>query len=103
MAVVNLNLTNGSTYKGVINYSNTAKSMNVEMTGDSTLELDDDWYVDAFVVHEEMLNNGKYFSDIVKDKGHNIYYNADNDANYYLNDESYSLQNGGTLQPYNVD
>lgn len=100
---ITLKLSNGSFYKGVLNYTNTAGAMNVEMTGDCTLEMTDDWYVDAFVLDSDQLYNGKTFGDYIKDNGHKIYYNADNDANDYLNEETHILQNGGVLEPYNVD
>lgn len=101
MAIINLNLTNGSTFKGVLNYANTAKEMNVELSGDSMLELTGDCYVDAFVVNDEMIRNDRNFSKVVDDNGARIYYNADNHANDYLDDGTYSLQNGGVLTPAN--
>jgi hypothetical protein len=99
MSIINLNLTNGSTFKGVLNYANTAKSMNVEISGDSVLELTDDCYVDAFVVTDETIRSDRNFTDIINDKGSTIYYNADNHENDYLNDGTYSLRNGGVLTP----
>lgn len=99
MAIINLNLENGSNYKGQLNYSNTIGSMNVEISGDSKLELTGDCYVDAFVVTDERIANDRNFGEIITDKGKNIYYNADNHLNDYLNDGTYSLLNGGVLTP----
>ncbi len=99
MAVINLNLTNGSTFKGKINYSNTIKSMNVEISSDSLIELTGDCYVDAFIVTDEDLRQSRNFMDIVDDNGSIIYYNADNHENDYLDDGTYALQNGGVITP----
>ncbi len=98
-AIINLNLENGSTFKGQLNYTNTIYSMNVELSGDSKLELTGDCYVDAFIVTDERIANDRNFGEIVTDKGKNIYYNADNNLNDYLNDGTYSLLNGGVLTP----
>lgn len=94
-----LNLTNGSTFTGVINYSNAAKSVNVHMSKDSLLELEDNCYVDAFVVDDEDMRRDRNFAEIIDDNGATIYYNNDNHANDYLDDGTYSLQNGGQLKP----
>lgn len=99
MAIINLSLTNGSTFKGVLNYANTAKSMNVEISGDSLLELTDDCYVDAFIITDERMRQDRDFSQVVDDNGATIYYNSENHENDYLDEGTYSLQNGGVLTP----
>ena len=97
-AIINLKLTNGANFKGVINYSNTAKEMNLEISSDSLLELTDICYIDALIV-DENLRTYKNFAEVIDDNGSSIYYNADNPENDYLNDDTYSLQNGGVLTP----
>jgi hypothetical protein len=94
-----LNLKNGSTYKGSLNYANTAKSVEVYISEDSTIELTDDCYVDSFVIEECQNRNDRNYGYFVKDNGASIYYDDDNHDNDYLNDEAYSLRNGGQLTP----
>lgn len=100
MAIVTLNLTNGSTFKGSLNYSNTAKEMNIKMSADSLLELTDDCYVSAFVVDDEKMRSDRNFDQIIDDNGATIYYDPSNHENDYLNEGTYALQNGGVLAPY---
>jgi hypothetical protein len=100
MAIVTLSLTNGSTFKGSLNYSDTAKEMNIRISADSLLELTDDCYIDSFIVEDERMRSDRNFDQIIDDNGSTIYYDANNHDNDYLNEGTYTLPNGGRLTPY---
>jgi hypothetical protein len=94
-----LNLKNGSTFTGSLNYANSAKTVDVYISEDSLLELTDDCYVDSFVIEECQDRNDRNFGTFVKDNGSSIYYDDENHDNDYLSEDSYSLRNGGQLTP----
>lgn len=102
-SIVTLKLTNGSNFKGVLNYTDTAKEMNLEIDGTSLLELTDDCYIDALIVTDERMRTDRDFSSIIDDNGATIYYDSDNHENDYLNEGTYALQNGGVITPANKD
>lgn len=107
MSVVTLDLTNGGSFKGVLNYENDARSINVKLSSDSLLELTDDCYIDALIFADDedsyRIGEDRNFSNVIDDNGATIYYNASNHLNDYLNNGTYALQNGGMLAPTNLD
>lgn len=94
-ASVTLVLKNGSSLKGALN-TNQAGNVNIELlSANDTIELTADCYVGYIENHGDLS-----FSNII-DKGKCIYYDANLPENLWLDKETYILQNGGNLIPYN--
>jgi hypothetical protein len=89
------NINKGSKYEGSLNPGLESTKLDVYLSDDATLELTGDCYVAEFVIDDtENIN----LQNII-DNGHTIYYDASLEANYYLDEKTYSLQYGGELKP----
>jgi hypothetical protein len=92
---VQFNINKGGSYEGSINSDLVSTKLNVYLSDDAELTLTGDCYVSEFVVDDtDNLN----FQNII-DNGNVIYYDASLEANYYLDEKTFSLQYGGELKP----
>ncbi|MCC8098149.1 MAG: S-layer homology domain-containing protein [Eubacterium sp.] len=92
-ALVEVTLKNGSVLKTALNPNNSGTVNLILSTDDDKLELTGDCYVGYIYNHDD------YGFSNIADKGHCIYYDANLDENDWLNGDSYSLPNGGVLEP----
>ena len=85
----------GVTWEGAYDNENTGISTSLTIDGGSW-DVTADSYID-----EVVINNGISGTSItsITGNGYSVYYDPDNDANSYLNGQSYSLVNGGYLTP----
>ncbi len=91
ISTISLTLTK-STLESALNTDNQAKSITVTMDSESVWTLSGDSYVTAFTDDDTELSN-------IKSNGHNIYYDASNSANSWLNGKTISLSGGGSITP----
>lgn len=92
ISTIALNLTEKSAYTGTINGDNSAKEFTVSLDESSTLELTGDSYV-------TVLTNADTDCSNIVTNGHTLYYDASNDANSWLDGQTITLDNGGTIAP----
>ncbi|MCD8158486.1 MAG: S-layer homology domain-containing protein [Clostridiales bacterium] len=93
-ASVNIVLKNGSVLKTALNTNNSGVVNIILSTDDDKLELTGDCYVGYIYNHDD------YGFSNIADKGHRIYYDPNLDENDWLNGDSYSLPNGGLIEPF---
>lgn len=93
LSSVALTLLDNSTLRGAMNHENTAKSASLSLDKSSTWQITGDSYLTVFQDEDTTFSN-------IKDKGFTIYYDAQNAANQWLAGKTYTLNEGGTLQPF---
>ena len=91
ISTVQLNLV-GSALTGTVNGEQTAKSITVNLDGDSTWELTGDSYV-------TVLTNADTSCANIVSNGYTVYYDASNEGNAWLNGETLELEGGGSVAP----
>ena len=91
---MNITLQNNSVLNGAINVENVAKSAALTLDGSSTWNVTEDSYLSCLT--DTAGISGTAVSNI-SGNGHTVYYNAAGCP--ALNSQTYSLNNGGTLQP----
>lgn len=79
-----------STLIGTINNENSAKEVNLSLDSSSKWIVTEDSYVTTLTLENNDLS-------LIEDHGYTIYYNAS--ANSWLNGQTITLSNGGTLTP----
>jgi hypothetical protein len=92
ISAIILTLANNTTLNGGINSEHTAKSVALTVDKTSVWEVTADSYVTSFTDEDVTLSN-------IHSNGHTIYYDASNNANSWLNGNSYELVGGGQLTP----
>jgi len=85
-------LKNGTAYQGALNAEHTAKSMVLNLDDSSVWEVTDNSYLSALTDTDTALSN-------IHSNGHTVYYDASNNANSWLNGQTYDLTDGGQLTP----
>jgi len=83
---------NKSVYTGTINKENTAKSVSIKLSKDSTWKVTGTSYLTSITDADTTLSN-------IKDNGNTIYYDSTNSTNSWLNGKTVSLSGGGKLTP----
>ncbi|MDV3428044.1 MAG: hypothetical protein LIR50_13680 [Bacillota bacterium] len=83
---------NKSLYTGTINKENTAKSVSLKLSKDSTWNVTGTSYLTSVTDADTSLSN-------IKDNGNTIYYDSTNSTNSWLNGKTVSLSGGGKLTP----
>jgi hypothetical protein len=91
ISTIALNLKKNTSLKGTINSAKTAKSIRLALDKTSKWEVTGDSYLTSFEDEDSTLAN-------IKDNGHTIYYNADEETNSpWLQGKTYTLPDGGKL------
>jgi hypothetical protein len=90
---LSLSLQNGTSLTGAINSANTAKLANVTLDASSQWNVTADSYITCLTGAAILGNRVSNISS----NGHTVYYNAS--ACTALNNQTYSLNGGGYLQP----
>lgn len=80
----------GSTLTSTINSENKAKEVNLSLDSSSKWVVTGDSYITTLTLENNDLS-------LIEDNGHTIYYDAS--ANSWLNGQTITLSNGGTLTP----
>jgi hypothetical protein len=81
---------NKSAYSGTVNMENTAKSIALTLSKDSTWNVTGTSYITALTDSDTNLSN-------IKDNGNTIYYDSSDSSNSWLNGKTLSLSGGGKL------
>ncbi|HEX7468990.1 MAG TPA: hypothetical protein VF324_10485, partial [Methanobacterium sp.] len=89
---INLNLQEKSNLNSTINSNNTAQSVNLNLSSDSTWTVTGNSYLTVLVDSDTNLSN-------INDNGYTIYYNQSNSENSWLNGKTITLKDGGKLTP----
>lgn len=92
ISTVEVSLTKGSILKGTVNGENTGKEVRISLDKDSRWELAGDSYLTSITDKDKDLEN-------IVSNGHNIYYDASDSANEWLDGETVELNGGGSLTP----
>lgn len=92
ISTIEVNLTDNSTLEGAVDAEDTAKSASVSLDGTSVWNVTGDSHVT--VLKNETEDNSNIVSN-----GYTIYYDAANEDNAWLNGETITLSDGGTIQP----
>lgn len=92
ISTVEVSLTKGSILKGTVNGENTGKEVRISLDKDSRWELAGDSYLTSITDKDKDLEN-------IASNGHNIYYDASDSANEWLDGETVELNGGGSLTP----
>lgn len=92
ISTVSLKLKKQTKFKGAIDAANTAKSISVNLDRSSTWTVTADSYVSVITNKDSKCTN-------IKSSGHTVYYDADNEANSWLDGKTLSLSGGGKLTP----
>ena len=85
-------LTEGSSFIGTLNNSDTAKYSRIYLSEDSAWTLEGDSYAGSVINEDKSCGN-------IDSKGYNIYYDKDNLANDWLDGKTIELKGGGKLMP----
>ena len=91
-STVEVRLTKGSILKGTVNGENTGKEVRISLDKDSRWELSGDSYITSITDKDKDLEN-------IASNGHNIYYDASDSSNEWLDGETFELNGGGSLTP----
>jgi hypothetical protein len=94
ISTLNVILQNGSSLTGAINAEQTAKETNLTLDATSTWNVTADSYLTCLTFDSEIVDDT--ISNIIGN-GHTVYYDAS--ACSALNGTTYTLSDGGTLQP----
>jgi hypothetical protein len=92
ISTVDITLKNGTTLTGAIDSANTAKKIVLNLDSSSVWEVTADSYLTVLTDADTTLAN-------IHSHGHNIYYDASNIANAWLNGQTITLADGGKLIP----
>ncbi|MCB6203598.1 hypothetical protein [Extibacter muris] len=92
ISTVEVSLTKGSILKGTLNGENTGKEVRISLDKDSRWELSGDSYITSITDKDKDLEN-------IASNGHNIYYDASDSSNEWLDGETFELNGGGSLTP----
>lgn len=87
-----LNILNKSKLTATINSNNTAKSVILKLSSDSTWTVTGNSYITGLTDEDTSLSN-------INDNGFTIYYDKTNSANSWLNGKTITLKGGGKLAP----
>lgn len=87
-----LNLLEKSSLTGTINSNNTAQSVTLNLSSDSTWTVTGDSYLTVLINEDSSLSN-------INDNGYTIYYDSSNSENSWLDGETKTLKDGGKLTP----
>lgn len=96
ISTLDVTLENSSTLTGAINPDNTAQAASLTMDETSTWTVTADSYLSVLL--DDGGIDGSTITNIVGN-GHAVYYDASLEANSALGGLTYTLVNGGTLQP----
>ncbi|MBZ4671316.1 MAG: hypothetical protein JG769_1620 [Oscillospiraceae bacterium] len=91
-STVDIELKNGSVFKGAVNSVCSAKEARLEIDAGSTWELTADSYLTVFRDYLSQLTN-------IKDNGFSIYYDKNNKENDWLEGKTIPLPGGGKITP----
>jgi hypothetical protein len=94
LSTLNVTLQNGSSLTGAINVEQTAKAANLTLDATSTWNVTADSYLTCLTLDSEIVDGT--LPNIVG-SGHTVYYDASTCS--ALGGETYTLSDGGTLQP----
>jgi hypothetical protein len=89
-------LQNSSDLTGYMNTENTAGSMSLTLDSTSTWNVTGNSYLTSLTDEDSSLSN-------IKDNGYDIYYNADDSANGWLEGKTFTLTDGGKLTPLQTE
>ncbi|MCD8090343.1 MAG: S-layer homology domain-containing protein [Clostridiales bacterium] len=92
-ASVTVVLKNGSFLKTALNPGQSGTANLVLSSSDDKIQLTGDCYIGY------IENHGDYSFSNIADKGYCIYYDSNLDENDWLDDDTYSLPNGGVITP----
>ena len=92
ISTVTVSLTDSSSLKGAINEENTAKEINLSLDSTSTWEVTKTSYLTT------LTNEDTACSNIISN-GNTIYYDSSQEANEWLNNETITLDDGGSIAP----
>jgi len=92
ISTVTLNLSNYSSLKGTINSDDTASAITLALDATSTWNVTADSYLSSLIDDDTTLAN-------IDDNGYTIYYDSTLNSNSWLNAETYTLKDGGSLTP----
>lgn len=87
-----LTLKSSTTLISTVNAENTAKEITITLDSTSKWEVTGDSYITALTDEDSTLSN-------IISNGYTIYYDSTNSANSWLNGETVTLSDGGTLTP----
>lgn len=87
-----LNIEKNSTLNSTINANNTAQSIIMKLSSDSSWTVTGNSYLTGLTDDDNDLTN-------IDDNGHTIYYNKTNPYNSWLNGKTITLKDGGKLTP----
>ncbi len=88
----NIKLINNSNFIGSINTENIANEVIIDIDGISSWDVTANSYVDVINPTSKIYSN-------INSNGYNIYYDVNNEKNYWLEREQYKLNGGGKLVP----
>ena len=91
-SALQLNLKDGSTLVGAVNAAHTGKEVHVNLDETAQWQLTDTSYL-------TVLTNARTDCSNIQSNGHNIYYDAANASNAWLNGNTLTLPGGGLLTP----
>lgn len=91
ISTIGMNLA-ASTLKGAINGEKTAKAVTLNLDENSSWEMTGDSWV-------TVLTNGDTSCSNIISNGYTVYYDASNEGNSWLNGETISLSDGGSIAP----
>lgn len=92
ISTVKMTLKNNSALTGGINSDHTAKFMALTLDESSSWNVSADSYISTLTDADADLSN-------IIDNGHNVYYDAAQSANSWLEEKTYTLSGGGKLMP----
>ena len=93
ISTAQLNLTEKTAFTGAIDTANTG-DVSITLDSSSSWKVTADSYLTAFTDSDSSLSN-------IISNGHTIYYDNTNSANSWLNGETITLSDGGSLTPMN--
>lgn len=92
ISTLKMTLTDKSSLTSTINSGNTAKSITLNLSSDSTWDVTGNSYLTVLIDENNSLSN-------INDNGHIIYYDSSNSQNSWLNGHTKTLKDGGKLTP----
>ncbi|KAF5086830.1 hypothetical protein [Methanobacterium aggregans] len=87
-----LNILDGSKLTATINANNTAQSVVLNLSSDSTWTVTGNSYLTGLTDADSSLSN-------IDDNGYTVYYDKSNSKNSWLNGKTVTLKDGGKLTP----
>lgn len=92
ISTLQLNLKANSTLTGAVNAAHSGKEVNVSLDETAVWQVTDTSYL-------TVLTNALSDCSNIRSNGHNVYYDAANEGNAWLNGSTITLLGGGLLTP----